>query len=231
MSKSHPRAFSAEQLHVLRDLVAADPSAKQSDLAAAFTAATGRAITPMALSVACQRHGIARQVRGKPKAWSDEEIATLRRWLAEDGKQSLRTLVKRIRESMGRTLSTGDLPALMARFGIVHTWRRGLQPAHALQVRQVVDAHPGVGLVRLAPLVAEACGLQQLNPKVLRRFLSAQGIELPSQQLRSAQKRREAEARDAMVSWLDRGQLARAVGPAVKDAMAWCLRVPDPQDG
>lgn len=83
-----------------------------------------------------------------------------------------------------------------------------------------------MGLARLAPLVAKACGLHQVNPTVLRRFLVAQGIELPSSRRRSALKKREAEAREAMVSWFDRDQLLKALPQAIDAALAWCLRSP-----
>lgn len=65
----------------------------------------------------------------------------------------------------------------------------------------------------------------------LRVLLMLRGIRSPGPGDVPLEVQRELTARRAMVSWLDRDALVKAVGPVIKEAMTWCLRVPDPDDG
>jgi hypothetical protein len=64
----------------------------------------------------------------------------------------------------------------------------------------------------------------------LRVFLLLRGIRAPSPGDVPIQAHRELAARRAMVSWLDREQLVKAVGPIVKEAVTWCSRPPGQED-
>lgn len=64
----------------------------------------------------------------------------------------------------------------------------------------------------------------------LRVLLMLRGIRSPGPGDVPLDVQRELAARRAMVGWLDRDRLVKAVGPIIKEAMTWCLRVPGPDD-
>lgn len=89
---------------------------------------------------------------------------------------------------------------------------------------------------RMREITGRDVSLTELPDSLLRRvfylriFLLRHNIGPAGPGSVPLQTQRELAARREMVSWLDREQLVRAIGPIVKEAVTWCSRPPGQED-